>query len=85
MSDRRTASKARLRQGIRCFKTFHHDVDMAAMLEALGYAVGDCHGSALSALQQFLDELVEDHKRSVAGDMSPRGAFRCAILPDERF
>jgi hypothetical protein len=81
--DRRAASKRRLKDGIRCFKTFNHDVDTAEMLKDLGYAVGTSHADVEYALQEFLDELVEDHKRVVAGDTSPQGSLRCAILPDD--
>jgi hypothetical protein len=81
--DRRSASKARLRRGIRCHRTYHEDVALAAMLTALGYDVGDGHAGAERALQQMLDDLEEDYRRAVAGDMSPRGVFRCAILDDD--
>lgn len=82
--DRRTASKRRIANGIRCFRTYHNDVDMPAMLGDLGYAIGASHADTERALQQFLDELIEDHKQAVAGDMSPQGSFRCAILADDR-
>jgi hypothetical protein len=81
--DRRAASKARTKIGVYCWKTFHSDVDLAAMLVDLGYDIGDGSRPAIErAKQQFESELIEDHKRAVAGDMSPHSSFRCAILAD---
>lgn len=85
--DRRAASKRRTRRGVYCFRTYHDDTDLAEMLDDLPrISIGDGSRHAVqAALQQLLDELIEDHKRNVTDDVSPRGTYRCAILPDEEF
>jgi hypothetical protein len=57
-SDRRAASRARLRQGVRCYRVFLPDADVETMLDALRF----------DSLQTFLSELVEDYRRQC--DMS---------------
>jgi hypothetical protein len=78
VSDRRTASKARLRAGIRCFKFYGCDVGVPAVLEALRF---DCEDTCAGLTEMFA-HLVAEHKRLLEseGDMSLHAPLKFANI-----
>ena len=67
MTDRRAASKARLKQGVRHYGVFARDDLMAGMLSELGYltAIEPEHKDVEAAWQAFAAELLADYESRV--------------------